>query len=199
MKEIFKLSMWKILNLFYENRNSPIHLRDISRKIKLNESTASSHLNSLVKSGILKIEKEANLKKFYINKEKIPEIFPHFDYEKLSNLDLLRKDAIKLYIEKLEKKPILLVVFGSTAKGTYRKDSDIDILGVFPGKYNDESVIKYVNSQTSMKIQTFKITEEQFKEDLVNKKDKVIQSALETGFPVFNEKYFYQEIYNGRR
>jgi len=199
MKNLLKPSIWKILKLFYENRNNPIHLRDIARKIKLNESTTSVHLNNLVKSEILKIEKEANLKKFYVNKEKISEIFPLFDFERIERLELLRRDAIKLYIQKLDKKPILLVVFGSTAKGTYRKDSDIDLLVVFPEKYNDEKVINFVNSQTGMKLQTFKINEEQFKEELESKKDKVIGSALETGFPAFNEKYFYEVMYNGRK
>ena len=197
MKTILKPSNWKILELFYGNKNEPIHLRDISRKIKLNESTTSTHLNKLVKEGILKAEKEANLKKFSIYKNQIPSIFPLFDYERLETLPLVRRDAIKLYIQKLDKKPLLVIVFGSTAKGNFRKDSDIDILVIFPEKYNDEKTIDYVNSQTGIKIQTFKITEEQFNEELKLKKDRVVQSALETGFPVFNEKYYYEVINDG--
>ncbi len=196
MKALLKPSIWKILKLFYENNNIPLHLREIARKVKLNESTVSSHLNNLVKERILKAETEANLKKFYINKNKIPEIFPLFDSEKIESLPLLRRDAIKIYIKKLEKKPLLLIVFGSTAKGTYRKDSDLDILAVFPEKNNDKEIIDYVNSQTGIKIQTFKMNEEQFKEERILKKDKTVQSALETGFPVFNEKYFYEVRYN---
>ncbi len=196
MKTILKPSNWKILRLFYDNKNKPIHLRDISRKIKLNESTTSTHLNNLVKEGILKTEKEANLKKFSIYKNKIPSIFPLFDYERLDALPLVRRDAIKLYIKKLERKPLLVIVFGSTAKGTFRKDSDVDILVIFPEKYEDKKAIDYVNSQTGIKIQTFKITENEFNNELKFKKDKVIQSALETGFPVFNEKYFYEVMNN---
>lgn len=196
MKTILRPSNWKILKLFYENKNKPLHLRDISRKIKLNESTTSSHLNRLVLEGILKTEKEANLRKFSIFKNQIPSIFPLFDYERLETLSLVRKDAIKIYIKKLEKKPLFVIVFGSTAKGTFRKDSDVDILVIFPEKYDDKKTIDYVNSQTGIKIQTFKVTEEQFNEELKLKKDKVIQSALETGFPVFNEKYFYEVMNN---
>jgi len=184
------------LKLFYENSNSPIHLRDISRKIRLNESTTSTHLNNLVKGGILKTEKEANLKKFSIYKNKIPFIFPLFDYEKLDALPLVRRDAIKLYVEKLDRKPLLVIIFGSTAKGNFRKDSDIDLLVIFPEKYDDRKIIEYVDSQTGIRIQTFKITEKQFNEELKFKKDKVIQSALETGFPVLNEKYFYEAMNN---
>ena len=196
MKTILKPSNWKILRLFYDNNNKPLHLRDISRKIKLNESTTSTHLNNLVKDGILKTEKDANLKKFSIYKNQIPFIFPLFDYERLDALSLVRKDAVKLYIKNLDKKPLLAIVFGSTAKGTFRKDSDVDILVIFPEKNDDKKTIDYVNSQTGIKIQTFKITEQQFNEEIKLKKDKVIQSALETGFPVFNEKYYYEVINN---
>ena len=196
MKSILKPQVWKILKLFYENKNFPLHLRDISRKVNMNESSISRHLNSLVKSGVLKTERDANLKKFYVNMSKIPEIFPLFDSEKLESLPLLRRDAIKLYIQRLEKKPLLIIVFGSTSKGTFRKDSDIDILSIFPEKFNDEKAVSYVNSQTGIKIQTFKIKEEKFIEELKLKRDKVIQSALETGFPVFNSKYFYEVKYN---
>jgi predicted nucleotidyltransferase len=196
MKSLLKPSIWKILRLFYEDRNMPLHLRDIARKVKLNESTVSTHLNNLNKAGILKSQSDANLKKFYINKDKIPEIFPLYDNDKLESLPVLRKDAIKLYIKKLEKKPLLLIVFGSTSKGTFRKDSDLDILEITSEKNKDEKIEKYIEAQTGIKIQTFKISEEQFKEQLKSKKDKVIQSALETGFPVFNAKYFYEVIYN---
>lgn len=197
MKTLLKPSIWKILKLFYENKNHPLHLRDIARKVKLNESTTSTHLNNLVKTDILKIEKDANLKKFYLSKIKIPEIFPLFDSERIESLPLLRKDAIKLYLNKLDKKPLFVIVFGSTAKGTFRDNSDIDILEVSRSKEKDETAEKYAETQTGIKLQIFKTTEENFKEELKIKKDNVIMSALNTGFPVFNAKYFYEVIYNG--
>jgi len=197
METLFKPSIWKILKLFYDNRNSPLHLREIARKTKLNESTIFSHLNNLVKKGILKTEKEANLKKFHINKIKVPEIFPLFDSEKLESLPLLRRDAIKLYINKLEKKPLLIIIFGSTAKGTYRNNSDIDIIEVSSSKETTDKAEKYAEAQTGIKLQIFRINEENFKEELRIKKDNVIMSALQTGFPVFNAKYFYEVMFNG--
>ena len=68
MKTIVKSGMWKILKLFYENKNKKLHLREISRQIKLNESSVYLHLNSLVKDKIMNFEMEGNLKKFSINK-----------------------------------------------------------------------------------------------------------------------------------
>jgi len=196
MKTIFKPGIWKILKLFYENRNSPLYLREIARKAKLNESSISRHLNKLVKEDILKTKKDGNLKKFYLKSSKIPEIFPLFDHEKLESLPILRKDAIKLYINKIEKKPLLVSVFGSTAKGTYKEDSDLDILIIGAVNDSEAEAKKYAEAQTGLKTQSFKLTEKQFKKEIKLKKDRVIQAALETGFPVFNEKYYYEVIYN---
>ena len=104
-----------------------MHLREIARLSGMNESTASLHLNNLVKESIMKHVSEGNLKKFYVSKSSIPEIFPLFDQERLEKLPLLRKNAIKWYIKSLENKPVILIVFGSTAKGSFKEDSDLDL------------------------------------------------------------------------
>ena len=195
MKTIFKPAIWKILKLFYENKNKPIHLREISRLVKLNESTISRHLNNLVKMDVLKTLTDGNLKKFYVNKIHIPDLFPLFDSEKLEALPILRRDAVKLYLSKIEKKPVFLIVFGSTAKGNFNKQSDLDLLEIISTKYNNEKVKMYVEAQTGIKLQIFRIRETQFYKELKLKNDRVVQAALETGFPVFNGKYFYEEVF----
>jgi len=194
MITIIKPGIWKILKIFYNNKNMPVHLRGIARLSDMNESTASLHLNSLVKNGILKAVADGNLKKFFISLKYIPLMFPIFDNEKLESLPILRKNAIKMYIEKLEKKPLILVVFGSTAKGNFKNDSDLDILEITD--FNDNKAKKFVEAQTGISIQSFKITEEHFIEEISLKKDKVIASAINTGFPVFNQKYYYEVIYH---
>jgi len=194
MKTIIKPAIWKILKLFYDNHNSPLHLREIARETKMNESSISRHLNNLVKQRILKFSKEANLKKFSIVNKQTPLIFPIFDEERLETLPLLRKDAIKIYLKKLKKKPLLVIVFGSTAKETFRKDSDIDILKISSAKDKDEEAKDYVDAQTGLKLQVLDLTEEQFKKELKMKEDYVVQSALKTGFPIFNAKYYYEAI-----
>jgi len=198
MKTIIKTAVWKILKLFYNNHNSPLHLREIARETKMNESSISRHLNNLIKQHVLKESREANLRKFYVTKQQIPVIFPLFDEEKLEGFPLIRKDAIKVYLNKLEKKPLLVIVFGSTAKETFRKDSDIDILKISftQDKKMDKEAIKDVEAQTGLRLQVINLTEKQFRKELKMKENYVIQSALATGFPVFNAKYYYEAIAN---
>jgi len=197
METIIKKPIYNILELFYENRNQPLHLRDIARKVNLNESSVSRHLNFLVKKEILKQKVDGNLKKFYLSTNQISNIFPIYDDEKINSLPLLRKKTIKEYIQSLVKKPIFMIVFGSTAKGTFRSNSDLDILEVYPSKTDNKEIQKYIESQTGIKINSFQLTEKQFKIELITKQDKTIQSAINTSFPVFNQKYYWTLIYNG--
>lgn len=196
MKTIIKPSVWKILELFYDNHNAPLHLREISRRTKLNESGVSRYLNQLLIKKILLSFREGNLKKFNINSEFVPILFPLYDFDRLENLPLLRKNAIKLYLSKI-KNPAFVLVFGSTAKGNFGKNSDLDVLEVTNSKADNNDAEKYVKAQTSISVQSFRMLEKDFRQEMILKKDKVIQAALDTGFPVSNNFYFYKEFYHG--
>ncbi len=58
---------------------------------------------------------------------------------------------------------------------------------------------RYAENQTGIPIQIFQTDLKNFKDNLLTKNDHVLGSATETGFPVFNNKSFYEEIYNGWR
>ena len=192
---LIKDGIFKIINLFYENRNSPLHLREISRKAGLNESSASKYLNDLLREGVFSAKKDGNLKKFSLKKESLILFFPFYDELKLLKLPSLRKNAINLYVKSLSRKPIFMLVFGSTSKGSFRKDSDLDILEVYYSKVDNAAARKLVENQKGIRVQAFQMTEKEFKRELISKKDKVISSAIETGFPVFNQKYYYEVVY----
>ncbi len=195
MQTIIKGGVFKIIKLFYENHNSFLYLREISRNAGLNESNAYRYLNNLLKEGVLSAKKDGNLKKFSLKKEYLTLLFPLYDGLKLMELPTLRRNAINLYIKSLNRKPIFMLVFGSTSKGSFRKDSDIDILEVYYSRVDNSNARKLVENQKGIRIQTFQLTEKEFKKEIISKKDKVILSAIETGFPVFNEKYYYEVIY----
>jgi predicted nucleotidyltransferase len=193
MRTLIKDAYWKILEELYLNRNQPLHLREISRKIKLDQGALTRHLNKLTKDKVLKYQTEGNLKKFYINQ--IKNIYPIFDEQRLESLPLLRRNAIKFYIDALEEKPVFILVFGSTAKKTYKQDSDLDLIIVFNRKTDTHKAKDYAEAQTGMTISEFQLTFKEFINEIKLKKDQVIQSGLETGFPVYNNKAFYEVLY----
>ena len=139
MVTISKTGHNKILRLFYEDKKARLHLREIARKTKLYANSATRFLKQLEDEGFLFSEKDGNLKKYGIKKsEKLSNIFASFDIERLDKLPLARKRAINYFIDKLREKPIIVLLFGSTAKETFRRDSDIDLLLIVNNKIDIE-------------------------------------------------------------
>jgi predicted nucleotidyltransferase len=195
MRTLIKDAYWNILKRFYLNKNTPLHLREISRQVKLDQSALTRHLNNLTKSGVLDFKAEGNLKKFYIQNGNIRKIFPLYDTERLESLPLLRRNAIRFYIEKLDVKPVFALVFGSTAKGGFKEGSDIDLVIVFNDKVDTKRAKSYAEAQTGITISEFQMTYKKFIMEARLKEDNVIQSGIETGYPVYNCSAYYEVLY----
>lgn len=195
METMIRQGYEKIMKLFYSEKSARIHLREIARRTKLNENSVSIFLNQLEKKKILKSEKEGNLKKYFIERTQPTfSLFSFFDVAKFEKLPYVRKKAIDYFMNNLEIKPIMAVLFGSTAKGTFSKNSDIDLLLIFNQKIKTSGAEDYSESQTGIKINILQIVYSDFVKELKIKKDKVIQSAIETGYPIFNSITYYQEV-----
>ncbi|MBN1385851.1 nucleotidyltransferase domain-containing protein [Candidatus Woesearchaeota archaeon] len=187
----------KIMYLFYRNTDKSFHLREIARRTGLNENSASRFLNQLEKEGFLTSRKDANLKKYSSKKNlKTFALFTLFDVERLSMLPSIRKNAIACFLDKLTEKPVIAFLFGSTAKGTYTEDSDIDLLLITNKKMDTGNAERYAESQTAIRINVFQMTFLDFKTELRMKQDYVVQSALNTGYPITNHVFFYEVYYN---
>ena len=196
MISFIKQGPWKILQLFYTNKAAKFHLREIARRSKLHEPSTTAFLKSLEKDGILKSEKDGNQKKYSLKlNSKAYFVFQLFDLERLNALPSIRRNALKYFIEALKKKPLIVLVFGSTAKGTYKETSDIDLLMITNTKINTEEAEKHAEALTGIKISIFQMTLEAFLREMKLKEDPVIQSAIATGYPVFNHQYYYEVVY----
>lgn len=189
----------KIMQLFYKDKTVKLHLREIARQTKLFEPSVSRFLNSLEKDRILKSEKDGSLKKYSIRKTTgVYFLFEAFDLERFEKLPGIRRTAIKTYLENLPEKPVFVILFGSTAKCTYKEDSDIDLLLVTNNRIFAEKAEKETNALTAMKTSTFQITYKDFLIDQKMKEDKVVQSAISSGYPLINHIQYYEVLYNER-
>jgi len=199
MITILKTGYWKIMQLFYKDKSKKMHLRKIARETKLHEPSTTQFLRRLEKEQILKSEKDGNLKKYSIKQSKRTFLlFELFDINRFEALPSLKKNAIKIYIEKLPEKPVLIILFGSTAKGTHKENSDIDILIITNNKISTKEAEKEVNAITGTNISTFQMTYNEFLVDLKMKEDKVVQSAIKSGYPLVNHIFYYEVILNER-
>ena len=199
MLTLLRTGYGKIMRLFYRDRAAKLHLREIARRTGLFGPSVYRFLNSLEKDGILKSEKDGNLKKYSVRKGlRAYFLFEAFDLEKFEKLPEIRRNAVKTYLDSLPEKPVFAVLFGSTAKGTYREHSDVDVLLVTNRRINAEKAEKETNALTAMKMSTFQITYKNFLTDLKMKDDKVVQSAANSGYPLISHLQYYGTLYNER-
>ncbi len=189
----------KILRLFYKDKRLKIHLREIARQTKMHEPSVTKCLKQLEEQRILHAEIDGNMKKYSLARnKKTYGLLTLFDIEKQDKLSKIRKEAIEIYLKKLHEKPIFAVLFGSTAKETYGEESDIDLLIVGNKKINTKEAEKEADALTAMKISTFQIMYHEFLQELKRKEDYVIQSAVETGYPVVNHIAYYEVLVDER-
>ncbi|MBI3052363.1 nucleotidyltransferase domain-containing protein [Candidatus Woesearchaeota archaeon] len=199
MLTLLRSGYGKIMHLFYKDKTAKLHLREIARQTHLFGPSVSRFLNSLEKDQMLKSEKDGNLKKYAIKRTlRTYFLFEAFDLERFEKLPGIRRNAIKTYLDNLPEKPVFAILFGSTAKGTYKDGSDIDILLVTNNSISAEQAERETNALTAIRTSTFQITYKSFLVERKMKEDKVAQSAINSGYPLINHIQYYEALYNER-
>lgn len=197
---LFNKGREKILECFYRNSKKELYFSEILRETKLTQNTTLKHLANLQKLNIIISTKKIGNTFYKINPKNplIFAIFSYSDYKRLNELPSERKRAINEFLGNIKVKPLIAIIFGSTAKVTFRKESDIDILLIYNKKELEDSKLKKdIEAVTGIKIQTFIIDFDYFKEQILKEEDSVITHAIKTGFPITGNDKFYQEVLNG--
>src|SRR3989344_8005994 len=198
-KSLFGYGKEKILKCFYRNRSKEIYFSEILRETKLTQNTTLKHLKNLQEQNLIKCTKKIGNTFYKINSKnaEIFSIFSYFDYKRFNELPFERRNAISEFMNQIQIKPLIAIVFGSTAKGTFEKTSDIDLLLIYNKKESkDLKLNKDIKAITGIEIQTFIISLEYFKEQLLKEEDKVVVHAIKTGFVISGHDQFYKKVLN---
>ncbi|PIU67259.1 MAG: hypothetical protein COS84_04870 [Armatimonadetes bacterium CG07_land_8_20_14_0_80_40_9] len=140
----------KILKLFYDDLFAQFTINEIAKRVGISYSYVHRQIEELKNKDILIIEQRSN-RKYCRPNYKNPEVKTSF--VKISNQiadDFLKKrDKVFFIVEKLlsvlpqktDFNLLSMVLFGSLAKGTDFKKSDIDLFIIVPSKEKyDESI-----------------------------------------------------------
>ena len=97
----------------------------------------------------------------------------------------------------MEQKPLITILFGSTATGNFKENSDIDLFLITNSEIKVNEAENYSESQTGIKINSFQLTFSEFQNQLKLREDKTFSSAIKSGYPLTNYITYYQEVLNG--
>lgn len=120
----------KILSNYLDDYKKSLHLREISREIKVDVKATQLQLKKLEKINVLCSAVKGRNKDYTLNLNNITTQYYLMMAETFVSIIYLKKNfLIKKIIREIGNKihdPIIL--FGSFAKSTYTKDSDVDLL-----------------------------------------------------------------------
>ena len=198
----------KILQVFLKDPFKEIHLREISRLSKSSLANVDNSMRLFVKNDMFirrelshstlfrpNLENEDTAKVFELLELERRKVF----YSKNKNITRLLKKYTDTIVDLSNKKIQLVILFGSVARGEWKKGSDIDILAVVPDKEND--IIDILNKaridvSPLLEIQPITTTIRKFTQGF-KAKTEFYDNLWKDRIVLYNEFLFWQLIREG--
>lgn len=168
----------EILQLFCADYRARFHARQAASLLKMNHATAALTLKKLESRGILKSEQEGRNKKYFLNMDNPSAQQYMKNAENARTVAFLESNFI---FKKMagELAPIFretpVVLFGSYAKGSYTKTSDIDILAIKDRGGNIAKSLSEFGVRHSKTIQIQRMTQDGFEKGMRERDTLVLE------------------------
>lgn len=174
----------EVLKLYTKGYENQFYLREISKLTGIPLKTTQTLLAHLEKKNILKSEKKGKNKYFKLNLDNIQTKFYLLQTE-IYKTDLLlgKYSQLKTFLKSV-KSNTPIIAFGSFAKMTARKDSDLDLLIIGKGEIPEHLI--------SNEIHEVRLTEKDFLKSLKNDEDLI--KEVEENHVILNNHSFYVNI-----
>lgn len=186
-KKITNKNVIKILEALEGKRLYFSQIHELT-KIK-SKNNLVKNLNLLTESSILRKEKGKGNTFYSINYDNFVAItlLQLINSLKFYSLPFERRKSVEELISSL--KPIIAVLFGSTAKESFKKESDIDLLIVFKDKKEKYyETVKKISSKYGVRVNPVIISLDEF----VGPND-ALKHIIKTGYPITGYNYFYEQ------
>lgn len=169
IEEWRKFKGWDVLEFFLKEGRR-IHLKGLSRELKISPRTAQLYLHFYEKNGIITKERIGNLTLYELGTGPVV-----FEFKRLYFLLQLFSHVSEFTKENPEINT--LVLYGSHASGEYDRQSDVDLLVISQNKRINLGAIKAIEQKLGkeVRIQMFSVGEWK---SMVNKNDNFAISIL---------------------
>jgi len=185
----------EILKLLIGNREESFSIRKISLLRKINYKSAYISLKALEKDGIVDLKRIGNTIVCKFN-DKFNDLV--FRAEYLRREDLFKNKNFLIIHNRLAelKFPFILLMFGSYAKGTQTKHSDIDLLLII----NKENFGAVKNQISILPLNTHltNVSYESFIRMATSKEFSVVSEALKKNIILIGIEEYYRLLKNAK-
>lgn len=180
-----------ILRILVENREKELSIRQLSMKRKINYKSAYENIKKLEKEGVILAKRKGNITLCSFNNAFNDSVFL-VEYKRRD--ELLKNKDFKELCRRLGKvdSQFVLLLFGSYARGTSTRSSDIDLLLIS----DDPKPIENEADLMPLKIHITSITYKNFKQMLKSREDSVVSEAIKNNVILFGTEDFYRMVGN---
>jgi hypothetical protein len=129
------LMLIRTAKYFMDNPYQEVYLRELAKKLGISPFAAKKHADLLVKRGLIKEERKANLRYLKANSGNL-----FFKHLKIAfNINTIASSGLLEFLQSNTSNLSCIILFGSMAKGEDDAKSDVDILVIGKGKQKDLS------------------------------------------------------------
>ncbi|MFH1399477.1 MAG: nucleotidyltransferase domain-containing protein [Candidatus Woesearchaeota archaeon] len=182
----------QVLSLFTNDFNREYYIREVGKLLKISPRTAQLILEGLEDKGVIESKTKGKIKAYKIKLSEFTKKYLVF-VEQHKAISLLENNLmLKEIIEKITPNINGIgIIFGSYAKGTQNKESDLDIF--VAGDYNREE-IKKVSRILGIAISVKCYPMETFEKNI--NKDILLKEILKNHIVFVNVEQFIQKVLN---
>lgn len=156
-----------------EKHKEGLHLRALSRMLKTGLPNVTRYANILEKEQVVKKQKDANLVKLRLKEgQKTVAYLKQVNTERFLTLPGKVQLTVSDFLKEVETKPVIALIFGSYAKGTHTRNSDIDLLLVFQNVVDGhmiDNTAKRISMRTGTKLSSVYLDYEHFESGFLDK------------------------------
>lgn len=176
-----------------EKPNEQITINRLSQELDIDYKNVYNIVKKFERDNLIFLEKNGNAYNCILNKEVHPIIF-EAEFERRNNF--LKKKSFKVLADKLSKLnfPFIAIIFGSYAKGTETKNSDIDLMVICED--NRDKEIQRTISLFPQDIHLISLTSEEFRSMANNKEFNVVTEAISNNIILIGIEDYYRMLEN---
>jgi len=179
-----------ILKYMIEEKKSFI-ISDLSKVLRKDYKIVHTAVNRLIDKGILKSERIGGSVRVEFVNQFSKEVL---EVEFLRREEILSKNfklILNTLFREIDSVNFILLLFGSYAKKKQTKNSDIDLMFIFPSKKSEE-IIEEIISVLPIKIHPLVFSEKEFIGMKNSKEENVVSEAIKSNVILYGIEQYYK-------
>jgi len=188
-----------IIKFLIEHKNEELNILTISKALKMDYKNIYSIIKRLEKATLVKIETFGQSSRVNLNAIIHPLVF-EAEFERRKEIFHDKNIAVMTsnFRRRIKSKMYTLLLFGSYAKKTHTKSSDIDLMFICADGTPEafEKEVSRIGRTMPLPLHPLVFSENQFMEMINSRKSNVGQEALKNNIILYGIEQYYEMIFN---